>query len=691
MSLETLFYPKNICLLGASTKEKSIGYEILKCIKKGGYSNNVYPVNPKADEILGYKNYKTIAELPEDIDLCIVTIPKNIIWENLNELVKKNVKNIILITAGFREVGKEGKELEDKVLQMLKEKQIRMVGPNCMGIINTLSGSKLNATFVAEEPEKGAIAFASQSGALGAAILNSLRVSNISLGHFISMGNKADINENDLLKYWAKDVNINVITMYLESFVDGKEFIINSLDCRKPILVLKSARSKAGQKAASSHTGALANSDDVVSNIFEQFGIIRVDTVDDLFNSAIMMDNLPVLKGKRIAIVTNSGGPGVICVDKLEKEGLELAQISDETKERIRAIIHPEGSANNPIDLLPNGDHIGFEKVTKLVLQDNNVDGVIVIFTEPIMVKPFEIVEAINSIDSEKPIVQVVFPLPEFWEKYKNESKYKKRLFKNVEDAVVVLKNSYKYYEGNNIKNEKLEDSNFIKKLEMYKKYSLTKTLNGKYLNFEKSYNLLKKYELPVVPTEILSYDKLENLSIDFPVVLKAYGENIIHKSDIGGVVLNIKSINELKEKADYIKQQGEKFKLRIDEFIVQKFVKINQEILIGGYSDHSFGPMLMFGSGGKYVEVFNDVQLRSSLLSLNEIKDMVSSTKIGKILSGIRGEKSMNLNLIYEIIDKISFMLLNENNILELDFNPITYVNENELTILDWRIKAKI
>jgi hypothetical protein len=194
-----------------------------------------------------------------------------------------------------------------------------------------------------------------------------------------------------------------------------------------------------------------------------------------------------------------------------------------------------------------------------------------------------------------------------------------------------------------------------------------------------------------VVPTEILSYDKLENLSIDFPVVLKAYGENIIHKSDIRGVVLNIKSINELKEKADYIKQQGEKFKIRIDEFIVQKFVKINQEILIGGYSDHSFGPMLMFGSGGKYVEVFNDVQLRSSLLSLNEIKDMVSSTKIGKILSGIRGEKSMNLNLIYEIIDKISFMLLNENNILELDFNPITYVNENELTILDWRIKAKI
>lgn len=688
MELKNLFYPKNVCLLGASTKEKSIGYEILKCIKKSNFNGDVYPVNPKADEILGYKNYKNIDELPDNIDLCIVTLPKNIILENLMQILEKNIKNIIMITAGFREVGKEGKELEDKVLNLLKEKNIRMVGPNCMGIINTLSESILNATFVAEEPKKGAIAFASQSGALGAAILNSLRVTDIALGHFISMGNKADINENDLLEFWADDDNIKVITMYLESFVDGKNFLIKSYKCDKPIIVLKSARSQAGQKAASSHTGALANSDDVVESVFKQFGILRAETTDELFNTAIAFDNLPPLKGKKIAIVTNSGGPGVICVDKLEKEGLELAQLSEQTIKQVKEIIHPEGSANNPIDLLPNGDAKGFYDVTNLVLKDENVDGVIVIFTEPIMVKPFDIVEAINSIESDKPILQVVFPLPEFWDQYKNESKFKKRLYRNVEDAVVILRNMYLYSQYKDKKHHSLQND-FDRKLQKLSLYRTAKNFEGRYLSFEESFSLLNRYNLPIVNSIMVDKNQLESFDVDYPLVLKAYSDDIIHKSDVGGVFVNITSREKLLECRDNIINNAKNFGHNVDKFIVQRFVNIENEMLIGGFNDHSFGPMVMFGSGGKYVEILKDTQMRNAILTKDEILDMIKGTNIGKIIQGVRGEQGKDISKLVDIIENVASLLLDNDEVIELDLNPICYSRNGDLSIIDWRIKV--
>ncbi len=691
MSLRELFYPSSVCLLGASTKEKSIGYEILKCIKNSNYSGKVYPVNPKADEILGYKNFKTITDLPEEIDLCIVTLPKNLVLENLEQIIKKKVKILVLITAGFREVGGEGKELEEKVLKLLKEKNIRMVGPNCMGVINALSDGILNATFVAEEPKKGAIAFASQSGALGAAILNNLRISGIALGHFISMGNKADINENDLLEYWAKDDNIKVITMYLESFVDGKKFLINSQKCNKPIIVLKSARSQAGQKAASSHTGALANSDNVVNSVFKQFGIIRAETTDELFNSAIAFDNLALMKGKRVAIVTNSGGPGVICVDKLENEGLEVAKLSDDTIKEIKGIIHPEGSANNPIDLLPNGDAEGFSKVTNLVLADDNVDGVIVIFTEPIMVKPFDIVEAINEIKSDKPIVQVVFPLPEFWEKYNNESKYGKRLYKNVEDAVVILKNLYLQYKYSSIKINKSNNLEYKDKIDKLKIYKTANKMEGRYLSYDETMVLLNRYGFPIISSILIDKDKINDYDVDYPLVLKVYSDKIIHKSDVGGVFVNITSKQQLQEIASKAIFDASKIGIKVDKFILQRFAKIEQEMLLGAFNDHSFGPMIMFGSGGKYVEILNDTQIISAVATKDEIMNMIETTKIGSILKGVRGEAPKDLNKLVDVIDKLSNMMLDNDDIIELDFNPIVYTKGGDVSIIDWRIKVKI
>ena len=336
------------------------------------------------------------------------------------------------------------KRVEKRILQKVTDAGARLVGPNCMGVICTFEDVSLNATFVAEKPEIGETGFCSQSGAIAAAVLNSLRETDIRFGHMISIGNKADISENDILKYWNEDERIKTITFYLESFSDGETFIQSFIQGRgisKPVIVLKGGRTQAGIKAASSHTGAMASNDKVVEAILKQFGIIRVDDLNELFNTAKGFENFPKPKGNRVAVITNAGGPAILAVDSLEKEGLLLAELSQETKNKLREIVHPEGSINNPIDLLPGGTAEQFKSVNEIVVQDTNVDVVVSIFVEPIMVPAFDVIEGINSIVSNKPIFQVVMPLPESWEKYRRDSITKKPLFRNPEDPAKVISN----------------------------------------------------------------------------------------------------------------------------------------------------------------------------------------------------------------------------------------------------------
>jgi acetyltransferase len=442
-SLNNFFYPSSICVAGVSTKEKNIGYELLNTIKSYGFNGSVFPVNPKAEEILGYKNYKRIEEISVKIDMAIIVVPKQFVETTIDELLAKNVKAVVLITAGFKETGKEGEELENRIVEKIKNYGARMVGPNCMGIINTLDKIKLNATFVAEKPDTGTTGFLSQSGALGAAVLNSLRESDIKFAHFISVGNKADINENDLLGFWQKDNNIRVMTFYLESFESGSEFIKYFMrgEITKPVIVLKAGRTQSGMKAASSHTGALSSKDKVVDALLDQFGIIRADDLNELFNTAKGFENFILPKRNRIAVVTNAGGPAILCVDALENENLILAKFSDTTKRKLREIVNPEGSIDNPVDLLPGGTAENFKNVIEIISADKNVDAVISIFVEPVMISPFEVIENINSIQSEKPILQVAMPLPEFWEKYRRESVKKLPVFRNPEDPPKILSN----------------------------------------------------------------------------------------------------------------------------------------------------------------------------------------------------------------------------------------------------------
>ncbi len=332
------FYPKSICVVGASAKPKSLGYELTKSIRQYGFLGKLFLINPKSDEILGYKCYPTIESVKEKIDLAIIMVPKQYVEDSIQQLTSKGTKALILITAGFKETGKEGEEEEKRILELVKKSDARLVGPNCMGIINSLPEIKMNATFVAEEPRNGKMAFCSQSGAIGAAVLNSLRETDIRFSQFISVGNKADVTENDLLEFWEKDDNVSVITYYLESFEDGEKFLKYFIDEKvtKPVIVLKGGKTSSGIKAASSHTGALGSSDKVVDAVLQQFGIIRADDLNDMFNTAKGFEDFPIPAGNRVAVVTNAGGPAILTVDTLEKNGLTLSELSERTKLKVK-------------------------------------------------------------------------------------------------------------------------------------------------------------------------------------------------------------------------------------------------------------------------------------------------------------------------------------------------------------------
>ena len=681
--LQNFFYPSAICIAGASTKEKSIGYELLKSIKKYGYKGKIYPVNPKASEILGFKNYKRINFIPAQIDLAIVVVPKTFAEDTIDQLLNKGVKSIILVTAGFRETGQAGADAEKKIIIKMKNASARLVGPNCMGVITTFNDVKLNATFVAEEPQIGKTAFLSQSGAIGAAILNSLRETDIRFGHFISVGNKADISENDLLQFWQEDKNISTITFYLESFVDGELFIkpfINK-QINKPVIILKAGRTKEGIKAASSHTGAIGSSDNVVDSVLDQFGIIRVETLNELFNTSKGLENFNLPKGNKIAVVTNAGGPAILAVDSIGKENLTLAVLTEETKEKLSKIVHTEGSVQNPVDLLPGGTAEQFKQVNEIVAADKNVDAVISVFVEPVMVPAFEVIENINSIESGKPIFQVVMPLPEFWENYRLNSKYKKPLFKNPEEPAKVISNIL-FYSGKSVKRNYL--SPVVTHIKLNEE---TGFLSNKMIE-----KISAEYNFPLVSSQVLKPDEFESnkIKLNYPVVIKGISSSAVHKSEFDAVKLDIQNFEELLSAKISIMKSFEKQNFKCDGFLIQPFIKVKHELLLGGFRDPTFGPMIMFGSGGKYVEIFNDTSIKSAYLSDFDIDEIIDRTKIGKVLKGVRGELPVNITKLKSLILSAGQMMLDNPQIIEFDFNPLILAENNFYSIVDVRIKVK-
>ncbi len=682
--IKNFFYPSSICIAGASTKEKSIGYELLKSIKEYGYTGKIYPVNPKAREILQYKCYNNIEEIRDNIDLAIVLVPKAAAEETIDKLLSKKVFSIILVTAGFREVGREGEKVEKRILEKIKAKGARLIGPNCMGVISTLDNIKLNATFVAERPEKGATGFLSQSGAIAAAILNSLRETDIKFAHMISVGNKADLCENDIINFWQEDDNIKTITSYLESFEKGEEIIklFSKGIITKPVIILKAGKTTSGMKAASSHTGALGSNDKVVEAVLNQFGIIRVDTLDELFNTAKALENFPAPKGNRVAVVTNAGGPAILAVDSIDKAGLILSPLSAETKDKLRKIVHPEGSINNPVDLLPGGTAEQYKEVNEILLSDNNVDALITIFVEPVMVDAFNVIENVNSIKSGKPVFQVVMPLPEFWEKYRNNSLTNLPLFRRPEEPAEVISNILFY-------RNKIQKHSLVVKEKSPANAGIKNQLRDGWLSSEQINILAKNYDLPVVKTLIINPNELNKKKFKYPMVLKGISKDVLHKTEMNAVKVNIKNREELSSAELDIKYSFDKRNIKLKSFLIQPYIEPTHEILLGGFVDKSFGPMIMFGTGGKYVEVYNDISIKSAYLTSKDIDELILNTKIGQILKGVRGEKPFNIEKIKKVILSSAQMMLDHPGIKEFDFNPLIVTQNQDIIAVDIRIKS--
>ncbi len=698
--LDAIFAPKSIAVLGASSAPGKVGHDIFENILKGGYNGTLYPVNPKAKSILCIKAYPTITDVPDDIDLAMVILAPKIALKSVEECIKKRVKGIVIVSAGFREVGGEGVDIENKIIAMCKEADIPLVGPNCLGVINPHDSVMMNASFSRRMPEAGNISFISQSGALCTAVLDFAADSGFGFSKFISIGNKADVNELDLLKYYHEDPHTDVIMIYMEELrINGQEFIneikeITSSDKQTPILVIKSGRTSAGALAAASHTGALAGSEAVYDAIFEECGIIRVDTVNELFDYANAFVNKKIPSGNRIAIVTNAGGPGIVATDVTVTSGLRLSTFSSETVEVLASHLPPTANIHNPVDVIGDASQDRYENALTAVIKDENVDGALVILTPQSMTNAMGTAEAIVKISEHfnKPIVCSFMGIFDVSEGVKFLQKHHIPTYKFPENAARALGMLYKRSQWLNrqmlaqfeLKHDKEQAGEII---------ASCLERNQTYLGELDGLNLLKCYGFNVLSTVLAkSGDEAVAIAEDmgFPVVMKIVSPQIIHKSDAGGVRVGLISSEEVKTAYQTIVENAEKYdsKAEIQGVLVQKMAPKGQEIILGVHRYPVFGPLIMFGLGGIFVELFKDVVFRIAPIGRNNANRMIKSIKVFPMLNGFRGNPVVDIKELQKLLVCLSDMVMDHPEIKELDVNPLLVHPEEEgATVADVRI----
>jgi len=698
--LNSIFYPKSIAVIGASRKPGSVGQSLLANIIGSRIQGIVYPVNPKAKGILGVKCYPTVMEIPDEIDLAVIIVPSHFVPAVLEECGQKGTKGVIIISAGFKEIGGEGIELEKKVQCIIQKYDISLVGPNCLGVINTDLKSSMNATFGMLFPKEGNIAFISQSGALCVAVLEYAKESNIGFSKFISMGNKADINENELLLYLKNDPKTDVILMYLEDLVNGREFMrvaretTSSTTNPKPIIALKAGSTALGARAASSHTGSLAGSDRVYDAIFEQCGVLRVGTMEELFDYVKGFSSQPLPQGKNVAILTNSGGPGILATDSCIHYGLNIASFSQKTKQTLKKILPATASSKNPVDLIADAQQDRYEASLREILKDRNVHSSIVILTPASFTNVEKIAESIVKTAKEfiKPILCCFLGVYDVSKGVEILEENGIPAYRFPESAARVLSEMTKYTWWLN------RPKTGIKKFKVNKAQAKeiiksTKSEGRRFLLEHEAYQVLKAYNFPVIKSALAKNEKqaVEAASkFGYPVVLKIASPDIIHKFDYGGVKLNLKNQREVHLAYREILRnvRAKKPKAKITGIIIEEMAPQGKEIILGMNRDPQFGPILMFGLGGIYVEVLEDVTFRLAPIRELTATMMIKRTKTHSILDGFRGGPVYDIKAIEECLKRLSQLVSDFDEIKELDINPlIVHEKGTGCTIVDARI----
>jgi len=697
LDLGNFFCPHSVALVGASREEGKVGHVILENIINSGFKGKLFPVNPKVNKIHGIKCYPSVLSIPTDIDLAVIAIPAQYVCQVLEECSKKNTKWSIVISAGFKETGVEGAKRESELIKKAREYGIRILGPNCLGVIDTTC--PLNASFSTGMPPRGNIGFLSQSGALGTAVLDWARTSNIGFSKFVSVGNKSDISENDLFSEWENEKDTMVITAYLEGVKNGREFIrISSrVSKKKPIIVIKSGNTDAGARAVSSHTGTLAGSAKAYQSAFKQAGIIRADTIKDFFNYAAAFSYQPLPKGKKVAIITNAGGPGIMATDACEKNNIILATLEKKTIEKLKEFLPEAANFYNPIDVLGDALADRYKKAMEAVIRDSNVDAVVVLLTPQAMTQPLETARAIAEVaeKSKKKIPVLTSFIGGTEVKKAVEFLAEKNVpnFNIPEEAIDTLKVMMEYTDWRSKKSSPIESFD-VDKEKVKEVFDRCRCEDRLELGEMEAREILQAYKIRVPEAELardINEAKEIAKRIGYPLVLKIVSPNILHKTDVGGVKVGINNEKELEDSYDEIFFNVKKYMsdANIIGILIQEFVMDKKETIIGVSEDPQFGPMIMFGLGGIYVETLKDVSFRIAPISRQVASEMVKEIKTIKLLEGTRGENPSDIDSVVEIILKVSQLVTDFPEIIEMDINPLFVKRQGEGSIAgDARIR---
>ena len=676
--LKAFSSPESIAVIGASREEEKLGFAVLHNIVQHGYEGRIYPVNPKADEILGLTCYASILDIPDPVELAVVVIPAKYVAQTLEDCGKKGVKGAIVISAGFRETGSQGAKMERALVDIARRYDMRLVGPNCLGIIDTIG--KMNASFAVGMPRRGKIAFMSQSGALCTSILDMALAENVGFSRFISLGNKADLNEIDFVQAWGEDEESRVIMAYLEGIANGAQFmdVARMVTKSTPFIAVKSGSTSAGSRAVSSHTGTLAGSEKAYDSAFNQSGIIRADSVQELFDYSIAFARQPLPQNDRIAIVTNAGGPGIMATDALERAGLQLASMEPQTMEHLREHLPAAASVLNPVDVLGDALADRYAMAIDAVLNDPNVSGLIVILTPQIMTQIEETARAVGEASRrfDKPIFASFMGEMYTAPGVKILNEYNVPNYVVPERAVAAMRAMQRQVQWMERPLQTVEQFE-ADKAAVRRVFAKAREDGRLTIGDAEAREIMGAYGIRM-PASSLAPTADEAVAfadeIGYPVVMKIASPDILHKTDVGGIKVGLRNANDVRDAFDLLIYRTTRFMpdAKVWGCLVQEMVSGAREVIVGMNRDPQFGPLLMFGLGGIYVEVLKDVAFRVAPISRQEALELVKEIRSYNLLRGVRGEKPADVDALVDVLLRVSQLVTDFPSVVEMDINPL-------------------
>lgn len=690
------FHPRSVAVIGASRQLGTISGEVLHNLLRFGFNGPVFPVNSKASVVQSIVAYHSVRDVPGPVDMAVIVVPAEHVLTVAEECAQKGVRSLVVISAGFAEAGKEGRARQQELVALCRASGMRLIGPNCMGLINTDPEVRLNATFAAAPTLAGRIAFMSQSGGLGIAIMDYAGALGLGLSSFVSVGNKADVSANDLLRYWEQDPTTDLILLYLESFGNPRHFsrIARRVARAKPIVAVKGGRSPAGLRATGSHTGALiAASDVTVDALFRQAGVIRTDTLEQMFDVAALAASQPAPRGRRVAIITNAGGPGILCADACVAEGLEVPVLSDHTQTALRSLLPSEASVSNPVDMIASATANQYHATIQLVANDPNVDAVVVIFIPPLVTKPEAvaraIVESTRELARAKPVLTVFMQShgvpPEL-----RAPDVRVPSYSFPENAAIALARLAAYGEwlARPLPVPVLPAG--IRRDAAKAIVSAAVARDGGWLDPQEVWEVLSAYGLPVLPQRVVS-DAASAfqaaLELGGSVALKAIAPGLVHKTEVGAVRIGL-TPEQVEEAVVEMEARLRSREIAPAGYLVQRMAEPGVEMIVGVVHDRQFGTVLACGAGGVLVELVKDVSVRLTPVSELDALEMVRELKTWPLLAGYRGDPPRDASAVVDAIVRVSALVEDLPEIAELDLNPIL-VHEHGATIVDARIRV--